>query len=58
MVVTTSGHDIIPHKIRNFVNASLRSRTIMVRTENFSKHTDALNAKCSVYYNVKVEGYM
>ena len=45
--------DIIP---RNFVNASLRSHTIGVRSENCAKHTDTLKAKCSVYYNVKAGG--
>jgi hypothetical protein len=33
----------------------IKARTI-VRSENFSKHTDTLMAKCSVYYNVKVDG--
>jgi hypothetical protein len=47
---------IIPHKICNFVNASLRSCTIVVRSENFSKHTDTLKAKCSFYCNGKAGG--
>jgi hypothetical protein len=56
VAVSTSGKDIIPHKIRNLVNAPLRSRTIVVPSENFSKHTDIFMAKCSVYYNVKAGG--
>lgn len=56
VAVTTSGQDIIPHTICNFVNASSRSHTIVVQSDSFWKHTDTLMTKCSVYYNVKAGG--